>query len=108
MTVPYFARLLCLSLAAFFLAHLVLTAAVSAVAARVMTRATGMGARAEARMLFALRLAPAVLAGALVVGVCAPSYLWLEPRAATEEIGLSCLLAATLGAACWARGIARA
>jgi beta-lactamase regulating signal transducer with metallopeptidase domain len=67
-----------------------------------------MSSRDGARLLFALRLAPPVLAGALIAGVCAPSYLWLEPRSSAEDVGLSCLLAATVGAACWARSIAQA
>ena len=51
MSIPYFARLLCLSLAAFFLAHLVLTAIVSAIAARVIERLTRISARDGARLL---------------------------------------------------------
>src|SRR5437764_263150 len=108
MSISYFARFLCLSLAAFFLANLVLTAIVSGVAARVVDKAGRISARDGARLLFAMRLAPAVLAGALVAGVCAPSYFWLEPRSSTEEIGLTCLLAAMCGAVCWTRSVARA
>src|SRR5947208_11629491 len=108
MSISYFARFLCLSLAAFFLAHLVLTAIVSGIAARVVDKAARISARDGARLLFAIQLAPAVLAGALVAAVCAPSYFWLEPRSSTEEIGLSCLLAAICGAVCWTRSVARA
>ncbi len=108
MSIPYFARLLCLSLAAFFLAHLALSAIVSAITAMVIRRATIRSPRDGARLLFAVRLAPAIIAGALVAGVCAPSYLWLEPESASEEIGIICLLSAALGGICWAHGIARA
>ena len=94
MTVPYFARLLCLSLASFFLANLVLTAMVWAVARRAVALASGMRPREGARLLFALRLAPAALSSAMVVGLCVPSYFWLEPETSAESLGWGCLAAA--------------
>jgi hypothetical protein len=107
MSVPYFARLLCLSLAAFFLVHLVVSGIVRAITTRAIQIADQMSARDGARLLFALRLAPGILGAALVIGVCAPSYLWLEPQTVVEQIGPGCRLAAALGAACWAHAIAR-
>jgi hypothetical protein len=107
-TIPYFGRLLCLSLAAFFVAHLVLTVVVRSISGRAIAKARSMCAREGARLLFALRLAPAVVAGVIAGGLCAPSYLWLEPDAATEQIGVGCLVAALMAAACCIHGIARA
>ena len=34
----------------------------------------------------------------VVAGFCAPSYLWLEPPATSEEVGWGCLAAAAFGA----------
>lgn len=98
MTVPYFARLLCLCLAAFFLVHLLLTLAVAAISSHAVRRAEGMRPRSGARLLFGLRLLPLAVAGLVVGGVCAPSYLWLEPDIVYEQIGITCLAAAVLGA----------
>src|SRR5438876_688882 len=78
------------------------------IAGPAIERAKRMRARDGARLLFALRLAPAALAAAIVAGLCAPSYLWLEPDAAAEHIGLGCLAAAGLATAAWIHGIARA
>jgi hypothetical protein len=44
----------------------------------------------------------------LVVGLCVPSYLWLEPSGATENIGRWCLAAAVLAVAAWAISLTRA
>jgi beta-lactamase regulating signal transducer with metallopeptidase domain len=44
----------------------------------------------------------------LVAGICAPSYLWLEPEATAENIGFACLAAALLGGCICATGLARA
>src|SRR5256885_16147356 len=93
---------------AFLLAHVAWTAIVWEIAVRAVETAKRMRPREGARLLFALRLAPAVLAGLLVAGVCAPSYLWLEPERDAEHIGLGCLLAAAFGAAAWLHGIVRA
>ena len=38
-----------------------------------------------------------VQAGLAVAAVCIPSYLWLEPDASTEEVGLVCFAAALFG-----------
>ena len=107
MTLSYMARLACLSLAAFFLAHTVLAAIVSLMTRRAIERARQLRPQLAARVLFGLRLLPAIGAGFLVVGLCAPSYLILEPAEAAEEIGLVCLIAALLGAAICISGIAR-
>ena len=53
------------------------------------------------RILLILRLLPATLALLIVAGVCVPSFLWLEPEAGVEEVGVACLAAAIMGAALW-------
>ena len=107
MTIPYFARLLCLCFAAFFLLHLALAALATALSGHVVRRASRMGSGAGARLLFALRLAPASIAGAIAVGLCAPSYLWFEPEPALERIGMGCVAAALASAWVCAAGIVR-
>src|SRR5690349_4359413 len=99
MTSSYMVRLVCLLLASFFLVHLVLGLAVAWIAPAAVRIAERMRARSAARFLLALRLLPPILAIGIVAGLCAPSYLWLEPDAGTEEVGLACLAAALLGLA---------
>ena len=108
MMVPYVLRLLCLCSALFFLLHLTITAAVAAVAGRAIGLAEQMAADRAARLLLALRLLPPVLAGILVSGIGAPSYLWLEPNATAEHVGWPCLAAALLGCSICAAGLAGA
>ena len=108
MTAPYLLRLMCLCLASFFLLHLAFAATVAAMAGRALRLAEGMAADRAARMLLALRLLPPVAAAILVVGVCAPSYLWLEPEATAEHVGWSCLVAALLGGWVCSAGTVRA
>jgi beta-lactamase regulating signal transducer with metallopeptidase domain len=67
-----------------------------------------MAADRGARLLLGLRLLPAALAAALVAGICAPSYLWLEPEATAEQVGWPCVAAAVLGGWVCAAGLARA
>jgi Zn-dependent protease with chaperone function len=57
-----------------------------------------MRARSAARFLFAVRMLPSALGVMTVLGLCIPSYLWLEPQTAPERIGLACLALALLGA----------
>src|SRR5205807_3433126 len=40
--------------------------------------------------------------------LCVPSYLWLEPAGATENIGIWCLTAAMLAGSVWGISLARA
>jgi Zn-dependent protease with chaperone function len=106
-SIPYFARLLCLCFAAFFLLHLALSVLVAALATRAIGRAERMRPRTGARFLFGVRMLPAALAGAIVAGLCAPSYLWFEPETAMEHIGLACVAAAAAGVWVCAAGVAR-
>jgi len=41
---------------------------------------------------------PSILGLAVVLGLCVPSYLWLEPQIASERVGLACLVLAALAA----------
>lgn len=108
MNLPYLVRLLCLCLASFFLVHLTLGLLASLAAPSAIRAACRMEARLAARFLLALRLAPAGLASLLVAGICAPSYLWLEPDASAEQVGWVCLAAAFLGLSILVASVARA
>jgi Zn-dependent protease with chaperone function len=108
MTAPYLLRLVLLSLGCFFLLHLALAAAVAALSGRAMRAAEQMAPQAGARLLLLLRLLPAAGAALLVAGLCAPSYLWLEPAGGAEDVGWLCVTAAAAGAWIWGAGLARA
>jgi Zn-dependent protease with chaperone function len=107
MTAPYSARLVCLCLAAFFLVHLAAAAMVRLLAPAFIRMAQRMRPRLAARFLLGLRLLPTALAAFVVAGLCAPSYLWLEPAAGSEDVGAACLAAAALGAVLWAESLVR-
>jgi beta-lactamase regulating signal transducer with metallopeptidase domain len=108
MILPYLARLVCLCLAAFFLMHAALGLAVSALTPQAVRFASRMPPVHGARLLLALRLFPAAFALFVVAGLCTPSYLYLEPKGAPEEMGLACLAAALMGLAVWGQSLARA
>jgi len=107
MILPYLVRLLCLCLASFFLVHLALGLAVSLLASPVIRFAETMRPRRAARLLLILRLLPWALSLIAVIGLCAPSYLLLEPSATREEVSLGCILAALLGLASAGHSIVR-
>lgn len=97
MTLPYTLRLLCLCFASFFLIHGVLGLAVWSIAPSAVRMGGSMRPRNGARFLLILRLLPAALAALAVIGLCVPSYLWLETNGATERVGLACCAMALLG-----------
>jgi beta-lactamase regulating signal transducer with metallopeptidase domain len=108
MMLPYMLRLVCLSLACFFLVHVsagLITYLIAPAAIRVAER---MRARRAAAFVLALRMAPLGLGALVVAGLCVPSYLKLEPDTAAEPVGFACLAAALLGIAIWTISIARA
>ena len=107
MSFPYFARLMVLVLASFFLIHLALAVALSMMRHSAIRFAGRFRPRQATSVLLGLRLFPTVFAALVVAGLCVPSYLWLEPDAETEAVGLWCLLAAVLGAAVWTISISR-
>ena len=108
MILTYFLRLLALSLASFFLVHLVLSLIVSLAAARVVQVVDGMRPRMAANWLLAVRVFPAAAAMVAVAGLLIPSYLRFEPDAALERVGWAALGAALLGISILANSIARA
>jgi hypothetical protein len=100
MTLPYMLKLLCLCLASFFLVHLALATLISLATPAALRIAGHMRPSSAARLLFFLRMLPAGFGVCIVVGLCIPSYLRLEPSTATsEEVGLLCLGFAILGLA---------
>jgi Zn-dependent protease with chaperone function len=107
MIVPYLPRLLCISLATFFLVHLSLGTIIFLIAPAAVRWADRIAPHVAARCLLALRLLPAVGAACVVAVVCVPSYLWLEPEAPTERVGFGCLSAALLAMATWSVSLAR-
>ncbi len=108
MNVSYILRLLCLSLASFFLIHSTVGLLVSWLSSVWVRFALRVTPRAAARFLLILRLFPPMVALILVAGLCVPSYLWLEPAATTEDISTWCLAAAVLAVAVWGISITRA
>jgi Zn-dependent protease with chaperone function len=107
MNVPYVLRLLCLCLASFFVVNALL-GLTAALASRWSVRiAETMRPRTAARFLFALRLLPFAVGISTVLGLCVPSYLWLEPQATPERVGWGCLTLAFLGALGWFLSIVR-
>ena len=108
MTLPYPLRLLCLCLATFFVVHLVLGLVAWLLAPGAIRIARRLHSGAAARLLLTLRLFPAAASAFLVAGVCVPSYLWFEPRADGEQVGLACIAAALMAGAVWAISMARA
>lgn len=99
MILPYLVRLACLSLACFFLVHGALAIAVNLLAPWLLAMAKRGKPSYSARLLLAARLFPSVAAFLFVAGICVPSYLWLEPEATVEQVGLGCLAAAILSVA---------
>ncbi len=107
MIVPYFLRLICMCLAAFFVIHTAVGLMVAWMAPAAVKTAQRMRARRGAEFLLVLRLLPPIIALTLVAGICIPSYLVLEQDAGAEEVGLNCLGAAVLAASLWSVSIAR-
>ena len=107
MTLPYLFRLVCLSLATFAGANLAAILIVRFLTARAIRRVDRSPARRAAQGLLFLRFFPAGFALFCVIGLCIPSYVWLEPHTAEEGVGITCLLAAALGVAMWAVSLQR-
>jgi Zn-dependent protease with chaperone function len=108
MILPYLARLVCLCLAAFFLVHVALGLAVSLLSPWAIRIAGRLAPVYGARLLLGLRLFPAAFAIFVVAGLCTPSYLYLEPQGAPEEMGVACMVAAMAGLAAWSFSVTRA
>ena len=107
MIFPYWLRLLCLCFASFFLIHCVLSLILWLVSRRMIRLAERIRPRLATTFLFFSRMAPAGLSLLIVLGLCVPSYLWLEPDSVAERIGFACVAAALLGFTTWNIAIAR-
>jgi Zn-dependent protease with chaperone function len=107
MILPYLVRLLCLCFASFFVLNLAASLLVLISSKSALRFAESSTSRGAARILLVLRLLPFVLAVLFVVGLCVPSYLWLEPTATAEHVGVFCVALGFLGAATWLISIAR-
>jgi Zn-dependent protease with chaperone function len=107
MILPYLFRLLCLCFASFFVLNAAAGLIVRFSAKSAIRFAESKASGAAARFLFALRMSPFVLAALFVIGLCIPSYLWLEPGATAERVGLLCVVLGLLGAAIWFASLAR-
>ena len=101
MILPYLVRLACLSLACFFLVHVALAIGMNWLAPWVLALVERGQPSSAAKLLLAARLFPCAAAVLVVAAVCVPSYLWLEPEATVEQVGLGCLAAALLSVASW-------
>jgi hypothetical protein len=101
MIAPYAVRLFCLCLASFFVVNLSAGLIVSAASRGAMRVAGTMRARVAARFLFGIRILPFALGIGAVLGLCVPSYLWFEPQATPERVGVGCLALVVLGAMSW-------
>jgi Zn-dependent protease with chaperone function len=107
MILPYLLRLICLCFASFFVLN-----AAAGLLVRLSSKFAIRFAESEtpasaAHILLALGLLPFALAGLFVLGLCVPSYLWLEPAAASERVGALCAALAFFGAATWVLSLAR-
>src|SRR5437016_6931179 len=108
MTGPYLFRFACLCLACFFLIHLALSAGAMLCAPWLIRTAERLRPHAAARLMLALRLFAPAGAVFAVIGFCAPSYLWLEPKGVAENLGFLCMTAALLALMIWVLSVARA
>lgn len=104
---PYVLRLLCLCFASFFVLNLVAGLLVRIFSKSALSFAQAKSSSTAARLLLAVRLLPFALAVLFVVGLCVPSYLWLEPAGTAERVGLVCVLLGLLGAATCFASLAR-
>jgi Zn-dependent protease with chaperone function len=101
MILPYMLRLMVLSLGCFFLIHAAFAVGMNLLSPWMLALAQRRNSSSAARLLLAARLFPSVAAILVVAGICVPSYLWLEPQSAVEQVGLGCLIAAFFGAVSW-------
>jgi beta-lactamase regulating signal transducer with metallopeptidase domain len=98
MILPYLFRLLCLCFASFFLLNALLSSVIRLVSKTAIRFAETKPPDSAARFLLALRLFPFAVSTLFVVGLCVPSYLWLEPSNTGEEVGWFCSAFGFLGA----------
>jgi Zn-dependent protease with chaperone function len=98
MTLPYLLRLLCMSLAAWFVVHAAAGLILAVAGPGLIRWVRGMDARRGAAILLSARLAPGLSAAITVLVLCVPSYLSLEDERGAEYVGYKCLALAAIGA----------
>ncbi len=108
MTIPYSLRLVCLCAASFFIVHSILGFALRFAARPAIRFAHRMKPRDATRFLLLVRFLPLVGTAIVVLGVCLPSYLWLEPGATEENVGVAFIAFALCGASIWVFSVLRA
>jgi beta-lactamase regulating signal transducer with metallopeptidase domain len=104
----YLLRLALLCCASFLLSYVAAATFVAVLAPAALRVAAEMKPRAAARFLYAMRMLPLIVSVLATIGLCIPSYLWLEPQGTPEKIGFACLFAALLSAALWCVSLTRA
>ncbi len=107
MILPYILRLVCLCFASFFLIYAALSLAAWLLAPSAIRLGESLKPRFAARLLLVLRLSPVAVSAFIVSALCVPSYLWLEPDAKAERVGIACCFVALLGVALWVFSLAR-
>ena len=108
MNISYALRLFCICSATFFIVNALLSFAVKFASRAAIRVAETMRPRSASHFLLGLRLLPFALGVSAVLGLCIPSYLWLEPQTTVERVGWVFLAFAVLGALIWTLSIARA
>ena len=99
-------RGIAVSLALFWLSYCALSVLV-ACSWRYLEQLRNLPARVSANLLFAARILPLALSAAGTLAFAAPSFLWLEPRAGDEEVGIVPLLFALSCMAFFTAGVVR-
>jgi len=92
----FFLRGIAVSLAVFFLAYCLLSLLVAG-GWQAIRRFRSLSARSLANLLFTLRIFPLAASSVVTLLFVVPSFLWLEPSATDEEIGIAPLV---LGVCC--------
>jgi hypothetical protein len=108
MNISYALRLFCICSATFFLVNVLLSFAVKFASRTAIRIAETMRPRSASHFLLGLRLLPFALGVSAVLGLCIPSYLWLEPQAAAERVGWAFLTLVFFGALVCTFSVARA
>jgi len=101
-------RGIAVSFSIFVILYVALSAVVCCVWRGIWSYAERRPARRGADILFALRLAPFVIATAVTLFFAVPSFLWLEPRSGNEPVGFVAWLLGFCGVGVLAAGMWKA